>query len=411
MISLSISSVWNAVYPILIAILFFEVIIIIHEGGHFFAAKMNKIKVNEFSIGMGPKVFSKQKGETKFSLRWILFGGYCAMEGEDEESDSNGSFSSKKVWQRITVVVAGAVMNLLLGFVIMIVIVVGTKSVDIDGKSYDPAGDCGIQTGDVIISINSKNVYTAADVELALNDNTGGPYKIKYKRDGQVYDTLLKPVYSNSQGCYKAGMWVRDSTAGIGTITFYNPRNYKFASLGHPINDVDTNEIMPLLDGEAVEAYVNKVYKGTKDETGSLSCEFTNQIIGNLTKNTMCGVYGEYNHTRQMNKDRLYEVASAQEVKKGFAQILTTVEKGEPKLYSIEISKINYNNTKEQKSMVIKVTDEELIQKTGGIVQGMSGSPIIQNGRLVGAVTHVMVNNPKKGYGIFAQNMVEESEK
>lgn len=291
------------------------------------------------------------------------------------------------------------------------VIVVGTKSVDIDGKQYDPAGDCGIQTGDIIISINSKKVYTAADVELALNDNNGKEYKIKYKRDGQIYDTLLKPVYSNSQGCYKAGMWVRDSTAGIGTITFYNPENFKFASLGHPINDVDTNEIMPLLNGEAVEAYVNKVYKGTEDETGSLSCEFTNNIIGSLTKNTVCGVYGEYERTRQMNPDRLYEVASAQEVENGFAQILTTVEKGKPKLYSVEISKINYNNTKEQKSMVIKVTDDELIQKTGGIVQGMSGSPIIQNGRLVGAVTHVMVNNPKKGYGIFAQNMVEESEK
>ena len=186
------------------------------------------------------------------------------------------------------------------------VIVVGTKSVDIDGKQYDPAGDCGIQTGDIIISINSKKVYTAADVELALNDNNGKEYKIKYKRDGQIYDTLLKPVYSNSQGCYKAGMWVRDSTAGIGTITFYNPENFKFASLGHPINDVDTNEIMPLLNGEAVEAYVNKVYKGTEDETGSLSCEFTNNIIGSLTKNTVCGVYGEYERTRQMNPDRLY---------------------------------------------------------------------------------------------------------
>ena len=124
-------------------------------------------------------------------------------------------------------------------------------------------------------------------------------------------------------------------------------------------------------------------YKGTEDETGSLSCEFTNNIIGSLTKNTVCGVYGEYERTRQMNPDRLYEVASAQEVENGFAQILTTVEKGKPKLYSVEISKINYNNTKEQKSMVIKVTDDELIQKTGGIVQGMSGSPIIQNLSLI----------------------------
>ncbi len=192
MISLSISSVWNAVYPILIAILFFEVIIIIHEGGHFFAAKMNKIKVNEFSIGMGPKVFSKQKGETKFSLRWILFGGYCAMEGEDEESDSNGSFSSKKVWQRITVVVAGAVMNLLLGFVIMIVIVssselVGTCEV---AKFEDTAisSSYGLEKGDVIKSIDGMRTFTPSDITTAFSRSESGVVDMVVERNGKTVE-------------------------------------------------------------------------------------------------------------------------------------------------------------------------------------------------------------------------------
>lgn len=290
------------------------------------------------------------------------------------------------------------------------VIVVGTKAVEIDGKEVDPAAACGLQTGDVIVSINGVNVYTADAVEEALNDNTGGPYTICYKRDGKVHETTLEPVYSPSEGSFKAGMWVRDSTAGIGTITFYNPKNNTFAALGHPINDVDTNEIMPLLEGEAVEASVTKVYKGSSEQTGSLSCSFGTRSIGTLTKNTTSGIYGVYNGSAKINESRYYEVASAQEVEKGFAQVLTTIDDSGPQLYSIEISKINYNDTKDQKSMVIRVTDEKLIEKTGGIVQGMSGSPIIQNGRLVGAVTHVVVNDPEKGYAIFAQNMLEESE-
>lgn len=290
------------------------------------------------------------------------------------------------------------------------VIVVGTKPVVIDGKEVDPASACGLQTGDVIVSINGVNVYTADAVEEALNDNTGGPYAICYRRDGQVHETTLEPVYSQADGSFKAGMWVRDSTAGIGTITFYNPENSTFAALGHPINDVDTGEIMPLLEGEAVEASVTKVYRGTREQTGSLSCSFGTRTIGSLTKNTASGIYGVYGGSAQINKSRYYEVASAQEVEIGFAQVLTTLDGSGPQLYSIEITKINYNDTKDQKSMVIRVTDEDLIEKTGGIVQGMSGSPIIQNGRLVGAVTHVVVNDPEKGYAIFAQNMLQESQ-
>jgi stage IV sporulation protein B len=201
-------------------------------------------------------------------------------------------------------------------------------------------------------------------------------------------------------------MWVRDSTAGIGTITFYNPQSGIFASLGHQINDVDTNEIMPLLEGEAVSASVTSVQKASNGNTGSLVCDFENYTIGRLCENSYCGVYGAYSSIGE--NCELYPVASAQQVEKGSAKIISTTDSCVPKSYDIEITHINYSSDG-TKDIVFKVTDEELIEETGGIVQGMSGSPIIQNGKLVGAVTHVIINDPQKGYAIFAQTMLEKS--
>ncbi len=189
-LSISISSIWNTVYPILIAILFFELIIIVHEGGHFVAAKLNKIQVNEFSIGMGPKIFSKTFRGTKYSLRWILVGGYCAMEGEDEESDSKRSFSSKKVWQRIVVVVAGALMNLLLGFIIMVIIVstsnlVGTCTVArFEEGAVSEA--YGLQVGDTIKSIDGMRIFTTSDLSTAFSRSDDGIVDMTVDRDGKT---------------------------------------------------------------------------------------------------------------------------------------------------------------------------------------------------------------------------------
>ena len=286
------------------------------------------------------------------------------------------------------------------------VIVVGTKDVELDDKTVNPAKEAGICVGDVIISINGINVYSSDDVIDAINNNNGLDYRIKVKRDGRYKNFTLKPVYSNKEGCYKAGMWVRDSTAGIGTVTFYNKQSGMFAALGHQINDVDTNEIMPLLEGEAVGATVTGVQSGSKNTAGSLCCRFEDYTVGRLMENTSCGVYGSY--TSVSDKTKEYTVAAAQEVKKGSAQIISTVDGNSPQTYDIEIVKVNYKGNGE-KDIVFKVKDDKLIEKTGGIVQGMSGSPIIQNNKLVGAVTHVIVDNPKKGYGIFAQTMYEKS--
>ncbi len=286
------------------------------------------------------------------------------------------------------------------------VIIVGTKDINIDGKTVNPSKSAGLQVGDVIVSINGKRVYSSDEVENVLNDNNGKDYIIKIKRNS-VYKTFtLHPVYVQNEGCYKAGMWVRDSTAGIGTVTFYYPKTSTVATLGHPVTDVDTGDIMPILNGEAVETCVTSVTKSSADETGSLSCDFLNKSIAALTKNTTYGVYGKYTNQTDLSGTNAYEIASVQEIEKGFCQIICTVEGETPKTYSAQIQRIFYNEN--EKNMIIKITDEELLQKTGGIVQGMSGTPIIQNGKLIGAITHVIVNNPQKGYAVFAQTMADE---
>lgn len=286
------------------------------------------------------------------------------------------------------------------------VIIVGIRDVETDKGKCNPAKEAGLEKGDIIIEINGKKVYSADSVTDILNDNNGKDYKITVKRNGNYKEFLLKPAYSSSQWCYKVGLWVRDSTAGVGTITYYDKSNNTVSALGHPITDVDTNEIMPILDGEAVRATVTKIYKSKAGEAGSLCCEFTNDIIGTLKKNCQSGIYGKYTCTLKNTYE--YEVASPNEIVRGPVQILCTIDSGKAKFYNAQISRISYRENKKGKNMVVKITDERLLEKTGGIVQGMSGSPIIQNGKLVGALTHVIVDSPEKGYAIFAQDMVDE---
>lgn len=287
------------------------------------------------------------------------------------------------------------------------VIVVGIQEVQTDSGKKSPSGSAGIEVGDIIVAIDGENVYTSDQVQSILGANNGGSFEVKIKRGERYRNYTVTPVYCEREGCYKAGMWVRDSTAGIGTITFYNKQSGIFAALGHQINDIDTKEIMPMLDGEAVKATVSKIEKSTRGTTGSLECDFTNQTLGKLLSNTDCGIYGAYAEVSECAKE--YPVAAIQEVKKGKATLISTVEKGQPKEYEIEITHIGFNENNREKNMIVKVTDKDLIDKTGGIVQGMSGSPIIQNGKLVGALTHVIVGNPQKGYAVFAQTMAEES--
>lgn len=221
---MSFSSVWNTVYPIIIAILFFELIIIVHEGGHFAAARLMKIKVNEFSIGMGPKIFSFTKGKTKYSLRWILFGGYCAMEGEDEASSEAGSFSSKSVPARMLVVVAGALMNLLLGFLIIVCIIsnqnlVGTTTV---AKFDDNAvsASSGLMVGDTIKSIDGMRVFTATDVETGLTRSPDDTLSITVERNGKIQTLEVKFQMEEYEGRKYVGMdfWLLGKEKTVGFV-------------------------------------------------------------------------------------------------------------------------------------------------------------------------------------------------
>lgn len=271
------------------------------------------------------------------------------------------------------------------------------------GSGICPAEECGIEPGDIILSINGEKMTSNSDIQDAVSECGGKTVEIIYRRDEKEYISRMQPVYSERDGSYKAGMWVRDSTAGIGTVTFYEPSTGRFGGLGHPICDSDTGEIVPISKGEVVDVRINGVQRSTEGTPGELLGSFISRYSsGSIYCNNKYGIYGKLYSVSDHSEG--IPMAMKQEITEGSAVIYTTIDGTEPKEYSINIDKIDYKNS-DTKNMTITVTDKELLKKTGGIVQGMSGSPIIQNGKLVGAVTHVFVNDPEKGYGIFCENM------
>ena len=286
------------------------------------------------------------------------------------------------------------------------VVVVGMSDIDSETGKVNPAEQSGLKIGDIITNVNGETVYENEEISKVIQDYNGEPLVLTVKRDTEILEISLNPVKSSQDGSYKGGLWVRDSTAGIGTVTFYNPENGLFGGLGHGICDIDTNSLMPMKNGDIVPVTISGVTKGQKGAAGELRGYFSsNQAIGNLFMNSDEGVYGQLEASPV--EQQALPVAMKQEVKEGPAQILTTVADGEPQYYNVTIESIEYKNSSRVKNLVVLVTDKALLEKTGGIVQGMSGSPIIQNGKIVGAVTHVFLNDPTRGYGIFAENMVE----
>lgn len=289
------------------------------------------------------------------------------------------------------------------------VVVVGISEIATANGSANPAGDAGIQIGDIITEVNGVAVTENGMVSEAMEASGGKAVSITLDRNGTEKTVTVTPALSDYDGKYKGGIWVRDSTAGIGIVTFYRPETGAFAGLGHGICDVDTNNLMPLRTGEIVPVCISGVTKGEQGAAGELKGYFTsNTAMGQLYINSETGVYGSLNGAPLQAEP--VTVAVKQEVEKGAAQILTTVDGEEPKLYDITIESLDLRDESQVKNMVVHITDPELIEKTGGIVQGMSGSPILQNGKLVGAVTHVFVNDPERGYGIFAENMLRVSD-
>lgn len=285
------------------------------------------------------------------------------------------------------------------------VMVVGMSDVDTSSGPKNPAYNAGIRIGDIILAVNGKTVSGNDDVEKAFLDSNGKPVKISFKRDTVAYNVTVTPVKSANESTYKAGIWVRDSTAGIGTLTFFCPGSGVFAGLGHGICDVDTGEIMPLSQGDIVHASISGIAKGQKGQPGELKGFFLSELRwGALNANTETGVYGTMDGFPQ---GKAIPVAMKQQVHTGPAEIYTTLNGSTPQKFSVVIEKVHFNDNAATKNMVVRVTDKSLLAQTGGIVQGMSGSPIIQDGKLVGAVTHVFVNDPTHGYGIFAENMIK----
>lgn len=289
------------------------------------------------------------------------------------------------------------------------VLVVGLTEVSTSSGGANPAKNAGIKLGDSILSIDEKNMLSNEDVAEAVSGSDGKELTVRFKRNGQEMTTKLKPARSTSDGKYKAGVWVRDSSAGIGTVTYYDPATCYFGGLGHAICDVDTGDILPLQSGEVVRVNIHNVVKGQPGTPGELQGAFVSRTaMGNLLLNNETGVFGIMSHCPTKIQKPL-PLGMKQEVKPGKATILTTLDGSSPEEYEIQIERISIGGNALTKNMVIKVIDPKLLEKTGGIVQGMSGSPIIQNGKLIGAVTHVLVGDPTKGYGIFAENMLDTS--
>ena len=286
------------------------------------------------------------------------------------------------------------------------VLVVGMS--EIEGEK--PYQNSGIEEGDRIIEINNTKISNTDDLVKCVNSSQGNEIKIKYISDNEELVTKIEPT-KTSENEYKLGLWVRDAAAGVGTLTFYEPSTGSFASLGHGINDVDTAELIEIANGELVTANILDIVKGTDGSPGEIRGSIDSGItIGNIYKNTEFGVYGNITNLSGLNVDTSneIEVADRSEITTGKAEILCELENGKTEYYEIEIKKIFKDNNQDNKSMLIEITDEELIEKTGGIIQGMSGAPIIQNNKFVGAVTHVLVNDSKVGYGVFADLMIKQ---
>lgn len=274
-----------------------------------------------------------------------------------------------------------------------------------------PAKQAGLLEGDVLLSIGGEGISSNEQLQQLIAKSGGNAVKVKAERSGKAITASVTPVQSKKDGTYKIGVLVRDSMAGIGTITFVDPETGVFASLGHGVCDVDTGLLLPLESGSVMEASVAGVKKGESGAPGELHGEFNlKKDMGQLSKNTDAGVYGVLSEDGYYRNLQAIPVADRSEIRTGAAQILSNVEGEEARLYDIEITKLYPDGDDMGRSMSIKVTDPVLLAKTGGIVQGMSGSPVIQNGRLIGAVTHVLVNDPQKGYAIFIEKMLAEAD-
>ncbi|WP_079708548.1 SpoIVB peptidase [Paraliobacillus ryukyuensis] len=294
------------------------------------------------------------------------------------------------------------------------VLVVGHHLISTEEGEKSPGENADIQVGDIITKVNDKQIKNMEEITPLVNKagESNKPLQFTIKRDEKTLEKELTPALDKDEDAYRIGLYIRDSAAGIGTMTFYDPKTKKYGALGHVISDMDTKKPIQINEGSIVKSSIKDIKKGNNGLPGEKQATFSadKEPLGTITKNTPFGVFGEINKKLQDSKwNKPMPIALSDQVELGKAQLLTVVEEEKVEAFDIEIVNSVVQKNPATKGMIIKVTDEELLEKTGGIVQGMSGSPIIQNGKLIGAVTHVFVNDPTSGYGVHIEWMLQES--
>ena len=289
------------------------------------------------------------------------------------------------------------------------VMVLNTEQIQcVDGHEYEPAADL-VRSGDYIMAVDHQEISGKADLLDTVGSMDGGDVVLTLKRDGDTMDVKVAPV-EYSPGEYRLGIWVRDNVQGLGTVTFLTEQS-RFGALGHGIHDTDTSELMSIDGGRVYRTSIQDITKGYSGSPGTMEGIIvynSYNILGSIDKNTEAGIYGTIDRIDELFEEQIpVETASKEEIVKGDAVIRCYID-NEVKEYDIQVTDIDMSGAEINKGLVVQVTDGELLEKTGGIIQGMSGSPIIQNGKLIGAVTHVFVQDSTKGYGIFIDNMLEQ---
>ena len=282
------------------------------------------------------------------------------------------------------------------------ILIIGTYKINGENTVHD-----NIKIGDIITEVNDIKVSNISDMIKVLNTINEDKVKLTIVRDNKEIEEYLSIIRENDT--IKTGLYVKDNITGIGTLSFIDPNTKKFGALGHEVAEKNTGTILEVKDGKIFESNVTSIDRSSNGNPGSKEATLnTNKVNGTIEKNTKNGIFGNYTDTIP-DKEK-YKVASINDIKLGNAKILTVINNKEIKEYNINIIKINKND-KGNKGLLFEITDKELLEKTGGVVQGMSGSPIIQDNYIIGAVTHVVIDSPKNGYGIFITRMLEESEK
>ncbi|MBY0145598.1 SpoIVB peptidase [Neobacillus niacini] len=294
------------------------------------------------------------------------------------------------------------------------VLVVGHHLVNTEDGKKSPGEIAGIKIGDIITEINGSKIEKMTDVAPFVQNagQSGEALDMVISRESGKFKTKLTPLKDKGENSYKLGLYIRDSAAGIGTMTFVHPQSKKYGALGHVISDMDTKKPIVVEDGQIVRSTVTSIEKGSNGDPGEKLARFSSdrEIVGNITKNSPFGIFGVLNKELKNGiMDKPLPIALSHQVKEGPAKILTVVNDDRVEEFEIEIVSTIPQKFPATKGMVIKVTDPKLLEKTGGIVQGMSGSPIIQDGKLIGAVTHVFVNDPTSGYGVHIEWMLSEA--